>query len=88
MSAKDRTTAYVCSNADGSEKLPLAIIGTAKNPRCFRLGSPPVPYFSNKTAGSTSLTFSKLVKLRISTPHSLFHLQKRGFVGGQRWVTF
>ncbi len=43
MSAKDRITAYVCTNADGSEKLPLAIIGTAKNPRCFRLGHPPVP---------------------------------------------
>ncbi len=59
MSANDRISAYVCTNADGSEKLPLAIIGTAKIPRCFRLGRPPVPYFSNKTAWSTSQTFQK-----------------------------
>ncbi len=59
MSAKDRITAYVCTNADGSEKLRMAIIGTANNSRCFRLGRPPVQYFSNKTTWSTAETFKK-----------------------------
>ncbi len=59
MSSKDRITAYVCTNADGSKKVPLAIIGKSKNPRCFRLGLPPVHYFSNKTAWSNSETFKQ-----------------------------
>eukprot|EP00171_Calliarthron_tuberculosum_P001839 IDg1839t1 len=42
MKAKDQITAYVCSNADGTSKVPLSIIGTAKNPRAFRLAACPV----------------------------------------------
>lgn len=59
MGAKDRITAYVCTNADGSQKLPMAIIGKAAKPRCFRLGAPAVPYFSNSTAWSNTGTFRK-----------------------------
>lgn len=59
MSSKDRITAYLCTNADGSRKVSLAIIGKAKNPRCFRLGLPPVAYFNNQTAWSDALTFQK-----------------------------
>ena len=59
IDVKDRITAYVCTNADGSRKLPMAVIGKAANPRCFRLGTPPVPYFSNKTAWSHTATFRK-----------------------------
>ena len=59
MSAKDSITAYVCTSADGSQKPPLAIIGKAENPRCFRRGTPAVPYFSNKTAWSNTATFRK-----------------------------
>lgn len=43
MRAKDRITAYVCTNATG-QKVPMSIIGTAKNPRCFRVERPPVHY--------------------------------------------
>eukprot|EP00171_Calliarthron_tuberculosum_P005173 IDg5173t1 len=59
MGAKDRVTAYLCANADGSGKVPIAIIGKAKNPRCFRLGRPPVAYFNNRTAWSDGATFQK-----------------------------
>lgn len=59
MKSKDRITAYVCTNGDGSRKLPMAIIGKAKNPRCFRLGQPPVPYFSQKNSWSDTLTFKR-----------------------------
>ena len=45
MNAKDRLTAFVCSNATGTQKLPMAIIGTTKQPRCFKTRAPTVPYF-------------------------------------------
>ena len=49
MRSKDRLTVLVCSNADGSLKVPLAIIGNSKNPRCFRMEKPPLYYmFQNK----------------------------------------
>lgn len=58
MKAKDRITAYVCTNAIGT-KLPMAVIGKAKNPRCFRMNKPPVPYFSQKNAWSDTITFRR-----------------------------
>lgn len=33
---KDRITLLVCANADGSEKVELMIIGTAKKPHPFK----------------------------------------------------
>ena len=59
MKAKDRITAYVGTNADGTSKLPMAIIGKPMNPRGFRLEKPPVPYFSQRNACSDSVTFNK-----------------------------
>ena len=35
MSSKDRVSAFVYTNAIGSLKLPMAIIGKSANPRCF-----------------------------------------------------
>jgi len=48
MRAKDRVTAVLCVNADGSHKLPIAIIGKAVRLLCFRPPAPgfPLPYFS------------------------------------------
>ena len=34
--AKYRVTINTCANASGTIKLPLLLIGKAKNPRCFR----------------------------------------------------
>ena len=45
VKAKERVTAFVCTNATGTHKLPMAIIGTAKQPRCFKTRAPAVPYF-------------------------------------------
>jgi hypothetical protein len=33
---KERLTLAVCYNVDGSDKLPLLVIGKYKNPRCFK----------------------------------------------------
>jgi len=59
MSAKDRVTAYVCTNAGGSHKVPMALIGKALNPRCFRLGQPHALYMSQKNVWSDSATFKR-----------------------------
>lgn len=59
MHAKDRITAYICTNADDTDKVPLSLIGKDKNPRCFRLERPHVTYFSQKNAWSDTVTFQR-----------------------------
>lgn len=59
MKAKDRVSAYMCTNATGSGKLPMSIIGKSKNPRCFRKAPPPIKYFSQANAWSDSATFKQ-----------------------------
>ena len=68
MMAKDRITAYMCINADGSCKLPMAIIGKPKKRQCFRMGRSLVPYFSQKNAWYDSVTF-KLWFDEVFLPH-------------------
>ena len=52
MKAKDRVTVYVCTNGDGTDLVPLSIIGSAKNPRCFRNGRKKLKYYNQKKAWS------------------------------------
>lgn len=59
MKAKDRVSAYMCTNATGTAKVPMAIIGRAKNPRCFRSSPSPLTYFPQANAWSDSATFKK-----------------------------
>ena len=53
MGAKERVTLYLASDASG-RKLPLAMIGHSKGPRCFRLRIPPFKCFSQTNAWSDS----------------------------------
>jgi len=58
MRAKNRVTAVLCVNADGSHKLPISIIGKAARLLCFRPSAVacPLPYFSQDNSwmdGST-----------------------------------
>ena len=46
MRAKDRVSAYMCTDATGSAKVPMAINGRSKNPRCFNRRACPLKYFS------------------------------------------
>lgn len=56
--SKERLTALLCCNADGSDKLNPLIIGKSKNPRCFKnVKKLPCDYTSNKTAWMTSNIF-------------------------------
>lgn len=58
--SKDRITLMVGANMDGSEKLPLLMIGKSANPRCFKnVKTLPVQYKNNKKAWMTSEIFSE-----------------------------
>ena len=59
MTFKDRLSAIVCCNADGTAKVELAIIGKAKEPRCLRGVECALPYFSRANAWSDTATFLK-----------------------------
>ncbi|XP_008570816.1 PREDICTED: tigger transposable element-derived protein 4 [Galeopterus variegatus] len=57
---KDRITLVVGTNMDGSEKLPLLIIGKNRNPHCFKgIKSLPVYYEANRMAWMTSDVFEQ-----------------------------
>lgn len=56
--SKERLTVLMGANMDGSEKLPLLVIGKSKNPRCFKnVKKLPVQYEANKKAWMTSEIF-------------------------------
>lgn len=59
--AKDRITVLVCSNASGSEKQKLIVIGKSKKPRCFPFDVKvlPVTYRNNKNAWMTTALFKE-----------------------------
>ncbi|CAB1107275.1 unnamed protein product [Ectocarpus sp. CCAP 1310/34] len=57
MRAKDRVTAYMATSGSG-RKVPLSFIGTAKEPRCFKIRGSPIKYFSQKNAWSDARVFN------------------------------
>ena len=59
MYFKGRLSAIMCCNADGTAKVDIAIIGKAKEPRCFKDGGSPLKYFSQANAWSDSATLLK-----------------------------
>ncbi|XP_039968733.1 jerky protein homolog-like [Bactrocera tryoni] len=58
-SEKQRITFLCCSNATGSHKLKLLVIGKAKNSRCFKNFQCPTDYNSSKSAWMTSAVFKE-----------------------------
>ncbi|KAE9020742.1 hypothetical protein PR002_g12449 [Phytophthora rubi] len=60
---KPRLTLAFCCNTTGSDKLDPIVIGTAKNPRCFKKGAAikgkPILYKSSKNAWMTSVIFDE-----------------------------
>ena len=57
MKAKDRVSAYLCTNTDGSHKIPITIIGKSRNPRAFRKQKPSCYYLNSAKAWSTAQLF-------------------------------
>ncbi len=68
MKAKDRVTAYIGTNADGSAKVPISIIGVSRNPRAFKGGEPACKYFHSKKAWSNPLLFQQWLD-EVFVPH-------------------
>ena len=61
--ARTRVTVLVGANADGSEKLPLLVIGKSKKPRCFKnVNSLPVVYDASKKAWMNSTIFTSWLR--------------------------
>ena len=61
---KSRITISLCVNADGSDKRPLIVIGTAKKPRCFKnvnMSNLGVLYRSNPSAWMTACIFTEWI---------------------------
>ena len=62
---KERLTIVICYNEDGSEKVPLWIIGKYAKPRCFKninLNSLNCHYQANKRAWMTGMLFEEYVR--------------------------
>ncbi|NXC19965.1 TIGD4 protein, partial [Corythaeola cristata] len=58
--SKERITVVVGTNMDGSEKLPLLVIGKTRSPHCFTdVKSLPVDYKANDMAWMTSEVFEQ-----------------------------
>lgn len=56
--SKQHVTVMACANADGTHKIPLFLIGTSKNPRCFKdIQQLPVEYRNQKNAWMTREIF-------------------------------
>ena len=66
MKDKSRVTLFVCTNESGTCKLPLAMIGKAKEPRCFNRQEPPMKYFSQKKAWSDTKVMKEWWKFFLS----------------------
>jgi len=63
MKAKKRVTIVLAFNATGSKKVPVAIIGKAAPPLCFRRPgcASPLPYFSQRSSWMDGVVFKKWV---------------------------
>lgn len=63
MKAKEHVTIILCVNSTGSCKMTPVVIGSAKNPRCFKQNPPCLPYFLfhisiSQMHGTTLLTIT------------------------------
>ncbi|XP_062538252.1 tigger transposable element-derived protein 4-like [Armigeres subalbatus] len=60
--SKQRLTVLCATNMDGTDKLPLLVIGKSRNPRCFKnVKSIPVAYRANSKAWMTSMLFEEWI---------------------------
>jgi len=64
MKAKDRVTPVLACNATGLHKIPVAIIGCAPVPKCFKPPREgfPLPYFSQQSAWMDGTVYQKWFK--------------------------
>ena len=68
MHHKDHVSAFMCTNAPGTDKVEMAVIGKANNSRCFKGKKCPGTYFSQANAWADNVTFRKWWK-KVFLPH-------------------
>lgn len=76
--SKFRITLGFACNADGSEKMPLVIIGKSRRPRCFKARSPAEHgfyYRNKKKAWMTREIFEEYAELHFTLTISLMKQQ-------------
>jgi len=80
--SKERVTVLMACNQDGTEKLPLLVIGKYARPRCFRnsnMNLLPVKYESQKKAWMDGVLFEKWIhqidrRMRVANRHILLFI--------------
>ena len=83
FAAKDRLTLALCVNATGTSKVPPLLIGSAKEPRCFRDGRPPCPYIQQKRAWMDRTAYRFFFFLCLPAVHSTNYNGQSCIVDGQ-----
>lgn len=73
---KERVTIMPCTNATGTHKLELMMIGKSKSPRCFKNSDIPLHYKSSKNAWQTTALFLDWFKT-VFIPQVTLHLQSK-----------
>jgi len=78
MNSKDRVTLVCCTNAAGTEKLPIAIIGKSNAPLYFpgTGRTPPVPYFDQSNAWMDNTRFQQWLH-RVFVPGTVAERPRR-----------
>ena len=59
MKAKERVTIVLCVNATSTCKLTHVVIGSAKNPRCFKQNPLSLPYYHQQNAWNYTVNYNK-----------------------------
>ena len=59
MKAQEHVTIVLCVNAIGTCKLTPVVIGSAKNPFCFKLNPPSLPYYHQPNAWNDTVNYNK-----------------------------
>lgn len=60
LKCKDRLTLYLCTNENGTDKVPATCIGKYENPACFQVEAQKIlPYLSQKQSMSDAGTFQQ-----------------------------
>lgn len=59
MTTENRLTLIVCTNATGTVKIPLTLIGMAKQPKSFRIRPCPLHYLTHPYAWFNTTTFKQ-----------------------------
>ena len=88
MKSKDCITAFVCTNDTGTQNVPMAIIGTSKQPRCFAIRPFRSAVFPSEERMGRWCDLPSLVLRSFFAVHSKENIEKRSPLNGQLWISW